>query len=104
VTNKKDVPHAVLVRAIHPTHGIPTILKRRKMNEMKKNISSGPGTVSEALGIHYRDTGLSLLGNKIWIEDRKYPVDKNKIQVTKRIGVEYAGKDAELLYRFVLKI
>jgi DNA-3-methyladenine glycosylase len=102
VTNNKDVPHAVLIRAIHPTHGIPTMLKRRNMTALKKNTAAGPGTVSEALGIHYSHTGLSLLGNKIWIEDRNYP-DGN-IESSKRIGVDYAGKDAELLYRFVLKI
>jgi DNA-3-methyladenine glycosylase len=104
VTNKKGIPHAVLIRAIKPTHGIPTILWRRNMTAVKKNISGGPGTVSEALGIHYSHTGLSLLGNKIWIEDRGYPVDKKKIEASKRIGVDYAGEDAELLFRFVLKV
>jgi DNA-3-methyladenine glycosylase len=104
VTNKKNIPHAILIRAIHPTHGIETMLKRRKMAELKKNLTAGPGTVSEALGIHYSDTGLSLLGNRIWLEDRGYPVDEKNITSGKRVGVEYAGKDADLLYRFILQI
>ena len=103
VTNKKNIPHAILIRAIKPTHGIPAMLKRRRMAEVRKNLASGPGTVSEALGIHYSDTGISLLGNQIWIEDRGYKVDKSKIISGKRVGVEYAGEDAHLLYRFILK-
>jgi DNA-3-methyladenine glycosylase len=104
VTNEKNVPHAILIRAIHPTHGIETMLKRRKMNEVKKNLAAGPGTVSEALGIHYSDTGLSLLANKIWLEDRKFKAYPENITEGKRVGVDYAGEDAELLYRFVLKM
>jgi DNA-3-methyladenine glycosylase len=104
VTNQKNIPHAILIRAIHPTHGIETMLKRRKMKEVKKNLAAGPGTVSEALGIHYSDTGLSLLGNKIWLEDREFKVDPENIIEGKRVGVDYAGEDADLLYRFILKM
>ena len=100
VTNKKNIPHAVLIRAIHPTHGIKEMLKRRKMNEQKKNLSAGPGTVSEALGIHYSDSGKSLLETKIWIEDKGIKLKKNEIMESKRIGVDYAGDHADLLYRF----
>lgn len=102
VTNTKGIPHAVLIRAIQPTHGIPTILERRNLAELKRNAASGPGTVSEALGIHCSHTGTSLLGNKIWIEDRNSPVDESGIIAGKRVGVEYAGKDAALPYRFRL--
>jgi DNA-3-methyladenine glycosylase len=102
VTNTKDNPHAVLIRAIHPVIGIDHMLKRRKMGLVKKNLSAGPGTVSEALGIHYSHSGLSLLGNKIWIEDKGIKVNKKNIIVSKRIGVDYAGEDAHLPYRFVL--
>lgn len=102
VTGKKDHPHAVLIRAIYPTHGIEYMLKRRKMNQPKKNLSAGPGTVSEALGIHYSHSGLSLLGNKIWIEDKGIVVKQKEISVSSRIGVAYAAEDALLPYRFVL--
>ena len=102
VTNEKDVPHAVLIRAIRPTHGIEQMLKRRKMSELKKNISAGPGTVSEALGIHYSHSGLNLHGSKIWIEDKGIVIPKKEIAVSGRIGVAYAGEDAGLPYRFVV--
>jgi DNA-3-methyladenine glycosylase len=102
VTNKKKDPHAVLIRAIHPTHGIEHMLRRRKISDIKKNLSSGPGTLSEALGIHYSHSGLSLLGNKIWIEDKGIVIAKKEIEVSSRIGVDYAGEDAKLPYRFVI--
>jgi len=102
VTNEKNIPHAVLIRSIIPTHGIKEMLKRRKMNELKKNLSAGPGTVAEALGIHYSDSGLSLLEKKIWIEDKGIKLKKNEIIKSKRIGVNYAGAHAEWLYRFTV--
>jgi len=54
------------------------------------------------LGIHYSHSGESLLGNKIWIEDRGIKVSSSQIQISKRIGVDYAGKDALLPYRFFI--
>jgi DNA-3-methyladenine glycosylase len=104
VTNKKEIPDAVLIRAIHPTHGIKTMLKRRGMEEVKKNLSGGPGTVGVALGINKIHSGLDLLADKIWIEDRNYVVDPAKIIVSKRIGVEGAGEAAHYPFRFVLKV
>lgn len=104
VTNKKDIPDAVLIRAVHPTHGIETILKRREMKELKKNISGGPGTVGVALGINKIHSGIDLLSEKIWIEDRKLIVDPQKVTVSNRIGVESAGDAAHYPFRFVLKV
>jgi len=101
VTNKENVPHAVLIRAIRPSHGIETMLKRRKKSNPDSNLTRGPGTVSEALGIHYAQSGIALTGNLIWIEDRKIIPDPEGIKVTPRIGVDYAGKDAALPYRFI---
>ena len=102
VTNKKDVPHAVLIRAIHPTHGIEKMLTRRRMGKQKKNLSAGPGTVAQALGIHYSHSGLKLSGKEIWIEDKGIIVNKKNIIKSKRIGVDYAGEHAHWPYRFVI--
>ncbi len=102
VTAPAGIPHAVLIRAIHPLDGIETMLVRRRMQRLK-NLSDGPGKLSLALGIHYSDSGEDLFGNRIWIEDRGInPVD-NEITTGPRIGVDYAGEDAFLPYRFILK-
>ena len=45
---------------------------------------------------------MSLLGNKIWVEDKGIVVAKKEIEASSRIGVDYAGEDAKLPYRFVI--
>lgn len=100
VTNQKDIPHAVLIRAIKPIEGMDVILKRRKQKEISNKLSSGPGTLSQALGIQTIHSGENLLGNKIWIEDRGIHFPDKEIIKSPRIGVDYAGADALLPYRF----
>jgi DNA-3-methyladenine glycosylase len=102
VTNKKDVPHAILIRAVIPTDGVGKILKRRKQDKVTKKTSNGPGTVSTSLGIKTVHSGVSLSGNMIWIEDRGVTFKKKEIITGPRIGVDYAGKDALLPYRYRL--
>src|SRR5437868_7186154 len=84
VTNVKDVPHAVLIRAIKPLEGIETILKRRKQKELAKNTSGGPGTVSQALGITTSLSGIDLTGDTIWLQDEGIKVLKNEIDTGPR--------------------
>jgi DNA-3-methyladenine glycosylase len=103
VTNVQDIPNAVLVRAILPKDGIKTMLKRRKQKSVTKKFSDGPGTVSEALGIKTRHSGIAFNEDVIWIEDRGVHFNKKEIQVGPRIGVDYAKEDALLPYRFRLK-
>ncbi|HTB05419.1 MAG TPA: DNA-3-methyladenine glycosylase [Bacteroidia bacterium] len=103
VTNTKDVPHAVLIRAIIPKDGLDVMLKRRNMKSVTKKFSDGPGTISQALGIKTVHSGVPLSGKLIWIEDRGAWFDEKDIAAGPRIGVDYAGKDALLPYRFRLK-
>ncbi|MCX6285276.1 MAG: DNA-3-methyladenine glycosylase [Bacteroidetes bacterium] len=107
VTNRKDIPHAVLVRAVKPLDNSDVMLKRTGKPKLTGNIGDGPGKVAKLLGIHFSLTGSSLLRDSensrkdgIWIEDRGIRVDNEMIWSGPRIGVEYAGKDAKLPYRF----
>lgn len=104
VTNQEDIPHAILIRAIKPVDGIEVMLARRKKLHVDKTLSGGPGTVSQALGIKISDSGLNLSGNKIWIEETGIVPTKTQLRITPRIGVESAGKDALLPYRFLLDL
>jgi len=103
VTNQQGIPHAILIRAIEPLSGIETMLQRTGKKKPDYTLTKGPGNVSKALGIFTRHTGLSLLGNEIFIAADDMKVQKKDILATARIGVDYAGKDAALLYRFILK-
>jgi DNA-3-methyladenine glycosylase len=102
VTNKENIPQAVLIRAVKPLEGIETILKRRRHKAVVKNTSGGPGTVSQALGISTELNGEDLTGNKIWLQDEGVKIIKQNIIAGPRVGVDYAGEDAELPYRFIL--
>ncbi|NVO01241.1 MAG: DNA-3-methyladenine glycosylase [Bacteroidetes bacterium] len=103
VSNRADIPHAILVRAIKPIDGIELMKQRAGKKNIEKNFAIGPGKVSKILGISCQHSGLDLNSDLIWIEDRGLKITSNQIVSTPRIGVAYAGEDALLPYRFVLK-
>jgi len=102
VTNQKDTPDAILIRAIHATHGEELMLKRTGKPQMTPQVTDGPGKVTKALGITLSDNGESFQSKRIWIEDRDFDLSKMEILNTPRIGVNYAGEDTMLPYRFKL--
>jgi len=102
VTNREGIPDAILVRSIYPTHGEELMLMRTGKPRISYAVTDGPGKVSKALGLTVADNGCSITYPEIWIEDRGIIVDDNMIAKTPRIGIDYAGEDAMLPYRFVL--
>ena len=102
VTGDIDTPHAVLIRAARPLSGEALMRRRRGRDAADPNLLGGPGSLAKALGIRTRHSGLSLLGNVIWIEDHGFRVDAEAIMVGPRVGVDYAGADAQRPYRFRL--
>ena len=102
VTNEKGKADAILVRALEPLHGIDTMLQRMK-TDSKRRLTSGPGKLTKAMGIDRSLNGNELSGGEVWIEDQDFKVRQNDIVSTKRIGIDYAGKDALLPWRFFLK-
>jgi len=62
----------------------------------------GPGVFAKALGIEVRHTGTDLMRGPITIKDRGLAIDPVHILIATRIGVDYAGPDALLPYRFNL--
>jgi DNA-3-methyladenine glycosylase len=107
VTNVKDVPHAILIRGIIPSDGIATMLQRTGKQKITNDFGTGPGKVSKILGIHYSHSGIDLVKRSeiqsepaIWIEDKGVRISPGMIETGVRIGVDYAGDDAFLPYRF----
>jgi len=103
VTNVRNVPHAVLIRALEPVSGIDTMLDRSRREKMDHSLTRGPGNLSRALGIHTQHSGLSLRGTGLYIADDGFGFADSAIARSARIGVEYAGVDAALPYRFYVK-
>ncbi|GAA0562958.1 DNA-3-methyladenine glycosylase [Chitinophaga japonensis] len=103
VTNREEVPHAVLVRAIAPLQGIPDMLLRTGRAKPDHSLGRGPGNVSRALGITTRYTGWNLASREMFIAQDGFAPAAAEVAVTPRIGVNYAGEDALLPYRFILK-
>jgi DNA-3-methyladenine glycosylase len=103
VTNDKDVPDAVLIRAIEPMEGIDTMLQRTGKPVLNNTLTKGPGNVGKALGLFKQHSGMSLMEDTISIYSDKVKIEESRIGISKRIGVDYAGDDALLPYRFYVK-
>lgn len=100
VTNVEGLAEAVLIRALEPIEGIE-LMQSRMGASTPRRITSGPGKLAKALGIDREWNGKSLQSSELWIEDAgmgDVPVTKSR-----RIGIDYAGRDASKLWRFSIK-
>lgn len=105
VTSVKDDPQAVLIRGIEPLQGLEVMRKRKGKITLKPKDGIGPGNVTKLLGIHVIHSGLILekvtVGEDgIWLQDEGILAPPNEVLTGPRIGVDYAGNDALLPYRF----
>lgn len=103
ITNKKDTPHGVLIRALEPMEGVEHMLDRTGKLSGDFSITKGPGNLSRAMGMTKIHSGGNVFSKEIFIADDGMRYKKNEIIITKRIGVEGAREDAELPYRFIVK-
>lgn len=105
VTNVKDIPHAVLIRAVEPVENIETMLLRRNIKVLKPNVTAGPGALSQAMGITTAYSGVSLIAENsvIRIEDQGLRIKTNEITASPRVGVGYAQEWAPIPWRFRVK-
>ena len=100
VTNKSDKAEAVLIRSLQPVQGEDLMLERMRTTSLKR-ITSGPGKLTKALGIDRSHNGKDLMTSDLWIEEGIRVAKKDIVAVT-RIGIDYAGEDAKLPWRFYL--
>lgn len=103
VTNGKGIPDAVLVRAAEPVEGIEVMLQRTGKPRHDFTLTRGPGNMSRALGISKIHSGSDLRSNEIFLADDGLLYPENSIGQSKRIGIDSAGEDALLPYRFYVK-
>ena len=103
VTNDKEVPHAILIRSAEPVDGVEEMLRRTGKKKLDYTLTRGPGNLSKAFGIHTRFNSTSLCSPELFIGDDGFRYPPKKIARSPRIGVDYAGADAALPYRFYIK-
>ncbi|MDU2373784.1 3-methyladenine DNA glycosylase [Peptoniphilus harei] len=109
VTRDEDHPEAVLIRGVEPLENLDGISKNRfgKAYEelstyQRKNLSNGPGKLSMAIGINRSLNGKVLSKDYLYIGEGEEVPEKDLV-ITKRIGIDYAGEDADLPLRFCLR-
>ncbi len=100
VTNKKDNPEAVLIRAIEPIFGIENMQKNRKTDI--KNLTNGPAKLCKAMDIDKRYNKHSFLSDDFFIAQTQTQ-QQFEIGQTKRINIEYATNYKNKPWRFIIK-
>lgn len=107
VTQDKNIPEAVLIRAVEPLNQFDKISLNRFgkiYNELtsyqKKNITNGPGKLTKALNIDKDLNGNNLFNQSFFVEDDNSIFD---IIIDKRIGIDYAQEAIDFPYRFYIK-
>jgi len=101
VTEPRSCPAAVLIRALEPIKGLDLMRRRRRRSRTARHttrvvaladaaLCSGPGNVTHAMGITLKQTGVDLVGDTLWVEDRGIPIED--IAWGSRIGIS-VGKE-----------
>lgn len=107
----KDIPQAVLLRRVIPAD--PASRERmerlrllrvgKRAASVKKHLADGPGKLCIAMGITREHNNVDLVTSKeFYVTDGLRP-KTTEIFAGKRIGIDYAGEAADLLWRFYLK-
>jgi DNA-3-methyladenine glycosylase len=96
VCEKAGSASAVLIRALEPTHGIAAMRRRRHLHD-ERSLCSGPGKLTEALGITHAHNGLALDAPPIALYARNA---RPEVVAGVRIGLT---KAVDLPWRYGLK-
>ena len=96
VCRPEGVAEAVLIRALEPLEGIDLMKRNRRTNDVR-NLCSGPGKLTQALGIAREHNGADLTGSCLIATDGE---DVEDVVETTRIGIKEA---ADRPWRFYSK-
>lgn len=108
VTEKKDIPEAVLIRALEPLESLDKISLNRynksfsSLNKTQiKNLANGPGKLCNALAIGKSENKVDLCNSSLYIA--KDHINDFNIKSAKRIGISYAQEAADYPWRFYIE-
>lgn len=96
VCEPDGVGAGVLIRALQPLTGVE-LMRRRRGLQRERDLCSGPGKLTQALGIELDDNGVDLLRGPIVISSRPPAWRDIEVVADRRIGITRA---VELPWRF----
>lgn len=113
ITERKDYPAGVLIRAVEPVENIKefSILRYKipydKLTKYQlKNITNGPGKLCMAMGITKNENSIQTLdSDELYVEEplEKYELKTLEVVRSKRIGIDYAEEAKDFLWRYYIK-
>jgi DNA-3-methyladenine glycosylase len=92
-------PGCVLLRALEPIEGLDVMRARRPKARTDRDLASGPGKLTRALGITRKHAGVDMTRGDLVVMSRP-ALSPSQIAVTPRIGIT---KCAELPLRFFIR-
>lgn len=96
VSGDVGVPEAVLIRAVEPHEGIE-LMEKRRGGVSGRQLTSGPGKLTKALGIQMTDYGNRFDEPPLYIAPGFAP---EKIETGPRIGIPNTGEAKDYPWRF----
>ena len=96
VAEAEGVGAAVLIRALEPVDGLELMRERRRLERVEE-LCSGPGKLTQALGIGLSLNGTSLVDGPLEVLEREPGSREPRVVVGERIGIT---KAADLPWRF----
>jgi DNA-3-methyladenine glycosylase len=100
VTQPEGIPEAILIRALEPLDSIE-LMKRNRGKDRLEDLCSGPGKLTQAMGIGKSLNGADLLGGTLYVLDDGF--DACKIISRPRIGIKEATDELWRWYPESLK-
>lgn len=96
VAEAEGVGSGVLIRALEPLSGIETMRRRRGVSELEA-LCSGPGKLTQALGVELVHNGTDLGNGPVRISARPRGWEEVPVSIDRRIGIT---KAVDLPWRF----
>jgi DNA-3-methyladenine glycosylase len=121
VTQKEDLPPAVLIRAVEPLAGLELMAQRRGIDirpdeinyippskfknppNKLKNLTNGPSKLCQAMSVDTSLNGIDLCGNKLLYKEQEELKQDEEIMATPLINIDYAGEYRDWPWRFLIK-
>jgi len=103
VTAAENNPHAVLIRGVEPLKGLKYIKENRQIKSSRsKDLTNGPGKLSQALKIDKSFDGCNLVeNNSLYLTDGG--TEDFEIESSPRVNIDYAEEYKDKKWRFFIK-